>query len=368
MNTPKNYYSWLDWIRFSAAFTVLLCHTREQTWVPWRFMPLEDKNPFSLFIFSISHFGQESVIIFFVLSGLLVGGKLIERVVNGTFSLSDYAVDRITRVYVPYIPALIFSGLVANSLKRSNPDALSFLGNILGLQGIFVNSFCSNDALWTLAYEIWFYVLGGAIALLVSRNSNKLAALVVMILGFIIFVKLKFIYLVCWFIGAVAWRIKSSAGGCKTMLWGIFFLIAGIFLNFRSPVIGDNSLSIEDANSIRSSSVAIIILSAGAALLVLNLSLKNPKGIVLSIDSLGRRFASGSYTLYLTHYPVLMVWKTVQSTPVAVFNKYYLGLFLIKILSCLIVSWLMYHAFERHTPDVRKWIKSKGIFNFKICT
>jgi peptidoglycan/LPS O-acetylase OafA/YrhL len=104
-------------------------------------------------LYTVTRFGHEAAIIFFVLSGYLVSGKLIERVQSGTFNVHRYAVDRFARIYVPFIPALLLSGLVWWFIGNK-VSALELGLNLVQLQQIAARSFAGNDALWSLSYEV----------------------------------------------------------------------------------------------------------------------------------------------------------------------------------------------------------------------
>lgn len=97
----KKHYYWLDSLRFLTAFTVLLVHARASSFVEYG--ALVEKNIYIAVGFAISRLGNEAVLVFFVLSGFFVGGKVIEKTLKGDFSLSQYAVDRSVRIFLPLI-------------------------------------------------------------------------------------------------------------------------------------------------------------------------------------------------------------------------------------------------------------------------
>ena len=103
--SPRLY--WLDWVRFLAALIVLLDHIRDINW--GRFDPAGMHSAGIVLFAWAGNLGREAVAVFFVLSGLLVGGKLVGRVRAGRFDAASYAADRLARVYVPLIPALLWS-------------------------------------------------------------------------------------------------------------------------------------------------------------------------------------------------------------------------------------------------------------------
>ena len=174
----------LNAIRGAAALVVLIGHTR------------------SLFFSSLSggvsgtsqhlqqgtgpgpvqiSMGNEAVIVFFVLSGYLVGGSAIRDLKNGTWSWKKYLLLRLTRLWIVLLPALLFGILVdhiglrafhGSSSIYTGPPGLCIapcnvgdrllpkvvVGNIFFLQRIFVATAGTNNALWSLANEFWYYL------------------------------------------------------------------------------------------------------------------------------------------------------------------------------------------------------------------
>ncbi|BAV04298.1 Peptidoglycan/LPS O-acetylase OafA/YrhL, contains acyltransferase and SGNH-hydrolase domains [Filimonas lacunae] len=104
-------------------------------------------------------FGQEAVIIFFILSGLVIFYSYEK---GSDKTLRTYFVKRARRIYFPLICALLVSVIFVShtfSVKE-------LIGNLLMLQdfetgkpGNIVNSFLGNAPLWSLSYEWMFYLL-----------------------------------------------------------------------------------------------------------------------------------------------------------------------------------------------------------------
>lgn len=131
--------------------------------------------------------GHNAVIVFFVLSGYLVGRHVSERFERDGWSWTAYAVKRLTRLWIVLIPALgltaaldcagenlfggsLYRGLLSpaaygNSVPSAgemaaNHSASTFLGNLLFVQnGIRVAAYGVNGPLWSLANEFWYYVV-----------------------------------------------------------------------------------------------------------------------------------------------------------------------------------------------------------------
>jgi len=74
-----------------------------------RTLILQFKTPFVMGLFFIRRLANEAVTVFFVLSGYLVGGKLIEVGINGKLAVRNYCIDRSVRIYLPIIPAVVLT-------------------------------------------------------------------------------------------------------------------------------------------------------------------------------------------------------------------------------------------------------------------
>src|SRR5262245_27291270 len=93
----------LDMMRGLAALSVCLAHVRGASFVECGALPVASQTPLVAVLYLLTRLGHEAVLAFFVLSGFLVGGKIFERVRARTFILSDYAIERTTRIFLPLI-------------------------------------------------------------------------------------------------------------------------------------------------------------------------------------------------------------------------------------------------------------------------
>ena len=141
-----------EFLRGIAAFYVFFHHTLFQ-------FNIIEKNSLLGKLFS---FGQEAVMLFFLLSGYVIALSLIKK----DYSFSEYFKHRFLRIY----PILLFVMIVSIILKFLNNDLnidfYSFIINLLMLQdigslkpGTFAEPFLGNSPLWSLTYEWWFYMI-----------------------------------------------------------------------------------------------------------------------------------------------------------------------------------------------------------------
>src|SRR5262249_49191948 len=97
----------LDTARWIAAFAVVLSHARNFLLLDWTDVT-HRSAVYGAFYFA-SGFGHIAVIVFFVLSGYLVGGKAFEALREARFSVRRYLVDRLSRLYPPLLLALVLT-------------------------------------------------------------------------------------------------------------------------------------------------------------------------------------------------------------------------------------------------------------------
>lgn len=144
----------LEALRGFAAFYVVLNHT-----IPHTF------NYGGLNFGFLFRFGQEAVILFFLLSGFVVNYSH-RKSSHNTFNV--YFIKRFSRIYVPLIIVFIL-GYIHSCLKSGyliDPELRSLALNLLMLQdvpalkpNVLVAPYMGNTPLWSLSYEWWFYML-----------------------------------------------------------------------------------------------------------------------------------------------------------------------------------------------------------------
>lgn len=81
----------LDLMRALAPVLVLICRLRGDYFVEYRAWPASQHNLLTMLFFAVTREGYEAVVIFFVLSGLLVGGQVLASVRQHTFQIHGRA-------------------------------------------------------------------------------------------------------------------------------------------------------------------------------------------------------------------------------------------------------------------------------------
>jgi peptidoglycan/LPS O-acetylase OafA/YrhL len=152
MNEPRHALPALDLLRGLAALTVMAAHLRGDAFVEYGALPVSQHGVLAALFFGLTRQGYEAVIVFFALSGFLVGGQVLSRVRNRKFQIRDYAIDRSTRILIPLIPACLFTAAI-DLFVFGHGDAVGQLaGNMFGLNEIIVPTLQTNPVLWSLAY------------------------------------------------------------------------------------------------------------------------------------------------------------------------------------------------------------------------
>lgn len=304
----------LDLLRGLAAVAVLVGNGRTLFFVDHAAL-----GPTGLAIdlwYFASGLGHQAVMVFFVLSGFFVGGAAVESLPR--WSWGDYLLARATRLYPVLLVGLlstavwdhlgigINAALYAGAHEMSTlqePVAehlglLTLLGNLAFLQTLAVPTYGSNGALWSLCNELWYYLLFplllGAIA--PRRSALRLAgALLCAVLLATVFRSLAFYFLV-WLMGVAvavlpAGRAERPAAARAVALIALLGLLLALAAARLRPGEGWGDLAIGAATAL----LIWSLLRAGAAL-------PSPPRYA----RLARTLAGCSFTLYVTHFPVLV--------------------------------------------------------------
>ncbi len=354
------HFHWLDSIRFIAALLVLVGHARYETFVEFGALSAADKTLYTGIAYEFSRLGDEGLAMFFVLSGFLVGGRALERIASGSFRPVDFTIDRLVRIMLPLIPALVLTAIV-QLVRSQSINVMHLLGNLIGLQGVLVPPCSQNEPLWTLSYELWFYVLTWIVGVM-AINRHHLQAGIMLIILALVFTSLKCVFLFCWLIGVFFYICRPTKHSPGMMLCSVGLCLFSIAVHQIAEDSASISLSIK--HYMPSLDASRIILSASLAFLMQQLVIAPPKKKVLTrFDQIGTRLAASSYSLYITHYPVLHLMVYLGLKRASHVNLTTISIFFAVVLFCYLVSWFFYQFFEKHTNIVRKLIKN-GVNSF----
>ena len=188
----------LESLRGIAAFLVVLSHALPEglTTVPdfklsgvWQYSPP----------------GHLSVLVFFLLSGYVIGLTNARPIITG-IGRRQYFKKRFVRLYPLYLISLVATIAVA-ALGGIFYGVGTFSGWLLFLQGIVVPVPTHNQPLWSLGYEVFYY----ALFLVISARQwrPEWVAIAFLLLGLIIsqVVASEHIILASYAYGGVFWFI-----------------------------------------------------------------------------------------------------------------------------------------------------------------
>ena len=379
----------LNLIRFIACEMVVVCHFLT------KYQPEIHQASFRLG----SALGGVAVLLFFVLSGLLICYSTLNKVGNPSYRFRNFFVDRFSRIYSGLVPALLIGAVIAVVIyitnysyfvylcsMQSTPSLLTFGMTLAMLQRFpvaFFNSlllpfglsfplpsvtpFGFNGILWTLAVEWWIYMvfgwlLMGSLALISRQNRSKAYN----VLFFVVAVALSLILvgllqefssvIIVWFVGALmmlaisseAVRSKLSRSLAARGLVALFVLAlaSAIFSGYTafawSGQYYDVFLGLQ------------LSLFVFAGVLFLN----GNKGGLSSKWLLNKRVvkwvtvgAGFSYTLFLTHYPIVVLLNGLN-LPVGRFFMF-LPILLITNLAAFMIA----HFTERRHKSLARMIR-----------
>lgn len=264
-------------------------------------------------------FGQEAVLIFFLLSGFVIQFNEADRVGS---DLRGYALRRTTRIYPLLLVAMTVSMLVAfaQSKLAAGFSWSSFFGTLLALQddtirkpGAIVRPFMLNVPLWSLSYEVWFYALFPLISLQLRKFGQRVcqmgvgAAGVMAIIAYLFlpnFPCLILVYFPIWWLGAML--AEAHATGTPPVrttfiLQTALVICAAIAICYAEWVKPDAQMVgflWLLARDFLSTLVLYHVLAA-----IVGRNWKPEKGRWAALFSF---LASISYGLYVLHYPLLI--------------------------------------------------------------
>lgn len=110
-------------------------------------------------------FGQEAVILFFLVSGFVIN---YSYTMGRDKSFGLYFFNRATRIYIPLLVIYVMGYAIEcfRVAGLADPKLKDLLLNVLMLQdmaalkpNVIVSSYMHNTPLWSLSYEWWFYML-----------------------------------------------------------------------------------------------------------------------------------------------------------------------------------------------------------------
>ncbi|MDD3597078.1 acyltransferase [Sulfuricurvum sp.] len=344
----------LEALRALASIYVFLHHTL------YTFDLLEKKSFFWYFF----NFGQEAVIVFFILSGFVIS-KSLEK---NNYSFKIYFLHRFTRIYSVVFISYLVSYICWTIFSNTNfPTYTDFIYNVLMLQdnvmfrpGTIVSPLFANNPLWSLSYEWWFYMLFFAQyafqkQMNISPMKNIHIAFSLSFAGMVTFyffpnqMSTFLMYYIIWFSGSVLnydMQYNTSIH-LKAYLVILLLFITSYILIF--------TLDQKYTTSIVHPFITLRHFLALFIFLIFFLIIKKYLNKILNISFIQiginffSLFASISFAIYLLHYPIMNAINTLDITSSS------------KIFSTAVLTFFIAYLTEKvFYPFVkRQWLTSE---------
>jgi peptidoglycan/LPS O-acetylase OafA/YrhL len=364
----------LDMARGVAALLVLLAHLRQ--FVFFSYGELPNHGPIEMLVWGVSGFGYQAVMVFFVLSGFFITRSIVIDEQIGRFSWKTYIIKRLTRLWVVLIPCLIatliwdsldisltgrdlgdlgLSAFIKNLLflvHGTTGLAVNFLGHAGFLQMFAAPTYGSNAPLWSLTNEFWYYMMFPFLYFLISRPRTWLACATfsgIFILGIAFVGESIGCYGLIWLVGAVSYLVYDL-GWMSTTRFRTLLVVSATVALLAALALGKLPYGTEFTKN--------MLVGLTAAPFVL--ALANCKASGELYRKSARVFANASYTIYLAHFPFLVLLANVFIGDQRFSNSLrgyaiFVGLGIVVLAYCFGMYWL----FERHTSRVRDYCLSR---------
>lgn len=370
----------LHFLRFFSAVIVCLGHTKEFLFVHMDESAHVLEKLSRLFL----GLGPSAVLVFFFLSGYLVGGNEIVNLVRKKLNFSSYIFNRLTRLWIVLLPALLATfSLNAFTCRNSRislyctadselashaemPPQFSqkisdLISNALFLQPFKGTPWGGNGPLWSLSYEFWYYMVFFSVISVVSYFLKREIGFGLIPHLLILFVATRILDLdwlvlgIIWLFGALAAHfLKVNSVVRFTRKFQRTIALKFTLLTFTLILPALISLKLFP----RIFSFPIVIL-----LLTISLSFTQNENAIDVNSSLRKIIVRGSeysFSLYLTHFPVIAL-ATSLFVPVDRWSMSPVGIFVLLLLTfgALFTAYAFAWLTEFNLTQVRIVLRSR---------
>lgn len=348
MNRETSIY--LDLLRFVAAMAVFLAHA---SYARYTALLTEDLGPL----------GHDAVIVFFVISGYVIAYVSARK----EQSFQDYALSRAARIYSVAIPAIVLTIALECARVRLVPTLHEYqlhklwlyvpFWSVFGTDWWFLNeNMLSNSPFWSLSYEVWYYVIFGALFYFRGWRRLLYAGIALVTIG-----PRQWLLFPIWLAGCVLyyrherWPVRRGTARC--LFFGsivVYALLKGIH-GFDAINAAVNQLFAElPQRYLRYSQFFVGDYLIGALVIVNILSARYCQfAFLTSATKPIRLTASFTFSLYLFHMPLLEFYALVLHT-----NADSLGAYALLLGSVLASVAVLGMLTEWRKATLRRWLEA----------
>lgn len=296
---------YLDTIRFIAAILVVIYHTA-------------GSDITGSFLWEIGGYGPTAVMVFFVLSGYVIGFVVDTK----EKSITDYVISRVSRLYSIVVPALLLT-FICNILGNytvseyyqgpwiQSHDYLSYISSFFMVQDVWnINMIPDNNgSFWSLSYEFFYYIMFAALYFYRGKTRVFLFLLAITIAGPSIIIRAPI-----WGLGYLAYQLHSNKKWNFSPIFAIAIFLSSLIILAISPIYRelvktDSHLFIgQDILSDYIDGIIFFLHLMSTPYIVKKLS----RSLIFIEPSIGW-LASLTFSIYLFHLPLIRL--TAGSSP-----------------------------------------------------
>ncbi|WP_053976064.1 acyltransferase family protein [Mangrovimonas xylaniphaga] len=372
----KDKLKFLDTFRGIAAFYVVVGHSRWLLWEGYSSGYVHHTQDYTFFqkcmvyFMGVFKYGHEAVLFFFVLSGFVIHlnyhnkfGTIQETKSN----ILKFYFKRFKRIYPVLIFALVLTFICDSLILQLNPDFVwgdtnyktinefitfnhgfaAVFGGLFNMGRLGFPVFGSNGPLWSLAYEWWFYMFYPVLYIKRNDKTYLFYTLIFLAALFSAFLSFRSVFFDKIFIGMASWAIGCLLAEIylkrtKLNLEGFVFVCLSLsILYYIYPFMGKDFF------------MALVF----GALLSLCLKFSSFINRYAKFKKLGDM----SYTLYIVHFPLLVVGSSVLMNNNHGNLPIHFGYTLLGVLGSLLFAYLFFPIFEIRIPELLENMFRNGL-------
>jgi peptidoglycan/LPS O-acetylase OafA/YrhL len=292
---------YLDLVRFLAAVAVLLTHLAYPRFsggllIEWR------------------TFGNDAVMIFFVLSGYVIAHTAATR----DRELGTFVLNRFARLYSVALPAIVLTiafdqigrlldpNMYAGFWYQDSNPVVRTLAALTFTNELWFSSWrlFTNGPYWSLGYEFWYYLLFAAAWFFVGWQRWLLLCLGCLLVG----PKILLLFPI-WLLGVWVYRVSARSSISERMGWLLFIAIGmrDALLDWSYLQFGEHFVRSQLRWSDEFLSAYVIGPLVAINFIGFNAISTRVAPLFDAPSSLIRNWAGYTFSIYLFHYPILQL-------------------------------------------------------------